>query len=183
MGLSMVQGIVLQSGGSIDVQSEPGVGTTLRVWLPALAETSVEAGHRANLPEVRGTETVLVVEDQPEVLRYAVAALHAYGYRVIEAHSADEALAVIAREAGPIHLVLTDVVMPNMGGVRLASRLEQIRPGIKVLFMSGYAEEIGGEAEGPGAGILFIQKPFSPRDLAAKVRSLLHPDAGTAPPR
>jgi len=183
LGLSMVQGIVMQSGGSVEVESEPGRGTTLRVCLPALAETAAETVGRASLPEPRGTETILVVEDQPEVLRYAVVALRAYGYQVMEASSADEAFAMIARDEGPIHLVLTDVVMPNMGGVRLAAQLEQIRPGIRVLFMSGYAEEIGGDAASVGAGGLFIQKPFSPRALAAKVRSLLHPDAGAAPPR
>jgi DNA-binding NtrC family response regulator len=118
-----------------------------------------------------GKETVLVVEDQPEVRRYAAAALRAYGYQVIQAANADEALLVCERES--VDLVLTDVVMPSVSGRELADRLKQRRPGIKVLFMSGYTDDtivhhgvLEKDAE-------FIQKPFSPGQLAIKVREVL----------
>ncbi len=120
LGLSMVQGIVAQSGGYINVYSEPGQGTTFKIYLPALAEAVADAGRPAAVPALGGKETVLVVEDQAEVRNYAVAVLKAYGYRVITAENAGEALLLCERERGRIHLVLTDVVMPNVSGRELA---------------------------------------------------------------
>jgi PAS domain S-box-containing protein len=175
LGLSMVQGIVAQSGGYIDVHSEPGRGTTFKIYLPALVEAAVDTGRPAVVPALGGTETVLVVEDQAQVRKYAVTALSAYGYRVIEAENAGEALSLCGREPGRIHLVLTDVVMPNVGGRELAAHMEKLRPGIKVLFMSGYTGDAVVKQGALEAGAKFIQKPFSPEALAGKVRAVLGP--------
>ena len=175
LGLSMVQGIVVQSGGHISVYSEPGQGTTFKIYLPAVAEAAADAGRPAPVAALGGRETILVVEDLAEVRDYAVAALKAYGYRVIQAGSAVEALLIGEREPGCIHLVLTDVVMPNLSGPELASRLKKLRPGIKVLLMSGYTDNaitINGALD---ERVHFIEKPFSPELLAGKVRAVLGP--------
>ena len=169
----MVQGIVAQSGGYIDVYSEPGQGTTFKIYLPALAEAAADAGKPAAVPALGGKETVLVVEDQAEVRDYAVAVLKAYGYRVIEAENAGEALLLCERERGRIDLVLTDVVMPNVSGRELADRLEKLQPGIKVLFMSGYTDNVIVHHGVLEEGAEFIQKPFSPEQLAGKIRAVL----------
>jgi PAS domain S-box-containing protein len=175
LGLSMVQGIVAQSGGYIDVYSEPGQGTTFKIYLPGLAEAAPYEGRPAAVPVRGGKETVLVVEDEREVRKYAVAVLKAYGYRVIQAENAAEALLACEHERGRIHLVLTDVVMPNVSGRELASRLGKLRPGIKVLFMSGYTNDVISNHGFLEAGAEFIQKPFSPEELAGKVREVLGP--------
>jgi len=180
LGLSMVQGIVAQSGGYIDVRSQPGQGTTFKIYLPALVEAAADAGRPSVVPALGGKETVLVVEDQAQVRKYAVTALRAYGYRVIEAENAGEALTLCGRESGRIHLVLTDVVMPNIGGRELAARLEKLRPGIKVLFMSGYTGDAVVRQGALAEGAEFIQKPFDPEALAGKVRAVLGPPAGAA---
>jgi CheY-like chemotaxis protein len=174
LGLSMVQGIVVQSGGHISVYSEPDRGTTFKIYLPAVADQAADAGLLpAGDAVLGGSETILVVEDLAEVRTFAAAALEAYGYRVIQAENAAEALLTCEREPGCIHLVLTDVVMPNLGGPELASRLRTLRPGIKVLLMSGYTDNaiaINGALE---ERFHFIEKPFSPEQLARKVRAVL----------
>ncbi|MGO9231917.1 MAG: ATP-binding protein [Bryobacteraceae bacterium] len=146
LGLSTVQGIVVQSGGRINVHSELGGGTTFKIYLPALTEGMIDpaadAGKLGSVPALRGRETVLVVEDLTEVREYAVAALKACGYRVLQAWNAGQALLSCDRERGRVHLVLTDVVMPNLSGLELANRLEKLRSGTKVLLMSGYAESV-----------------------------------------
>jgi PAS domain S-box-containing protein len=178
LGLPMVQGIVAQSGGYLEVESEKGKGTAFKIYLPALAEGAADADIPAAAPALGGYETILVVEDQAEVRKFATLVLTEYGYRVIAAQSADEALLLCQRER--IDLVLTDVVMPNLSGRDLADRIETLRPGTKVLFMSGYT---GNVIEHHGVleeGAMFIQKPFSPESLAAKVRAVLTPpDGGT----
>jgi CheY-like chemotaxis protein len=122
---------------------------------------------------MRGNETILVVEDQAEVREYAAVALGAYGYRVIEAASAEEALLRCERERGCINLVLTDVVMPNISGRELADRLEKLHPEMKVLFMSGYAADIVGLHGMSEQGAVLIEKPFLPEQLATKIREVL----------
>jgi PAS domain S-box-containing protein len=173
LGLSMVQGIVVQSGGHINVYSEPGRGTTFKIYLPAVAEAAADADRPAAVEALGGNETILVVEDLAEVRDYAVAALQAYGYRVIQAGNASEALLSCEREPDSIHLVLTDVVMPNLGGPELASRIEKLRPGIKVLLMSGYTDNAIAINGALDEHVHFIEKPFSPEQLARKVRAVL----------
>jgi CheY-like chemotaxis protein len=178
LGLSMVQGIVTQSGGYVDVYSEKGKGTTFKIYLPAVAEEAADAERPAAVPAVGGKETVLVVEDQTEVRKYAVAVLKGYGYRVIPAENAGEALLLCERER--IDLVVTDVIMPNVSGRELAERLEKLQPGIKVLFMSGYTDTVIEHHGVLEDGAKFIQKPFSPEELAGKVRAVLAPTMRTS---
>jgi PAS domain S-box-containing protein len=172
LGLATVYGIVKQSGGSIWVYSEPGQGTAFTMYFPR-----IDAGVKPREePEpvaapLRGTETILVVEDQEQVLKMAGRVLRSYGYRVLEAANSGEALLHSERHAGPIHLLLTDVVMPGMTGPELAGRLKPLRPAMAALFMSGHAERaIAGGLESAGA---YLPKPFSPQALAIKVRDAL----------
>ena len=180
LGLSMVQGIVVQSGGHISVYSEPGRGTSFRIYLPAVAEAEADEAMPVAVAALGGSETILVVEDLAEVRDYAAAALRAYGYRVIQAANAGEALLICERELDRIHLVLTDVVMPNLGGPELAVRLKQLRPEIKVLLMSGYTDNAISINGALDERFQFIEKPFSPEQLARKVRAVLGPAGDNA---
>jgi DNA-binding response OmpR family regulator len=178
LGLSMVHGIVVQSGGHINVYSEPGHGTSFKIYLPTVTRTKEETdAPRARLRTLRGNETILVVEDQADVRDFAVAVLKAYGYRVMQAPTASEALLVFEHEGDRIDLLLTDVVMPNMSGRQLAERVLKTRPDIKVLFMSGYMENVIVHHGILDEGVALIQKPFSPEELASKVRAVLGPAA------
>jgi two-component system, cell cycle sensor histidine kinase and response regulator CckA len=175
LGLSMVQGIVAQSGGSVDVASTLGAGTTFRVFLPALEEPAADTPESAaSLPARGGGETILIVEDQAELLTFAAIVLERYGYRVIPAAHALEALAICDRRDVAIDLVLTDVVMPHMGGRELAARLEKTRPGIRVLFMSGYTEDVIVRHGVLHETAPFLSKPFDPETLTRKIREVLH---------
>ena len=136
---------------------------------------SAPADPPAAAPILRGDETILVVEDQKEVRDFAVAALDRYGYHAIEASSAGEVLLICEREGGRIHLVLTDVVMPHASGRDLVVRLANTQPGLKVLFMSGYTDKVIVHRGVLDQGAHFIQKPFSPKELAKKVRAILGP--------
>lgn len=179
LGLSTVYGIVKQSGGYIFVYSEVGQGTAFKVYLPRVDDAieSVRSEQDAAvLPQ--GTETILVVEDEPGVRSLVCAALEQLGYRVLEASLGSQALLMAERHAGPIHLLLTDVVMPQMNGPEVAARLLARRPGVKVLFMSGYADNaiVHHSIIDPGAA--FLQKPFDTDVLAYKVRAVLSGLAG-----
>ncbi len=173
LGLSMVQGIVVQSGGHIEVYSEPGVGTTFKVYLPALPEAAAEVAKQEAAPAMGGKEAVLVVEDNEAVRDYAVSVLSANGYRVIQAGDGGEALLLSRSNKEDIDLVLTDIVMPTLGGRALAEELRKLQPGIKVLFMSGFAEDLIAQQHDLDKDLHFIQKPFSADQLATKVRMAL----------
>jgi CheY-like chemotaxis protein len=172
LGLATVYGIVKQSGGSVWVYSEPGEGTAFTIYLPRI-DAGVKLPREPEPTPVwlRGMETILVVEDQEQLRRMAVRVLQSYGYRVLEAANPGQALLHSERHAGPIHLLLTDVVMPGMTGPELAVRIKPLRPAMEIVFMSGYSElAITGRPELTGA---YLPKPFSPEALAAKVRSVL----------
>ena len=173
LGLSMVLGIVEQSGGYIEAESVPGQGATFRIYLPRVAGNPEDSGKPEAVPAMGGKETILVVEDQAEVRKYAAAALLAHGYGVIQAESAGEALEICERAHERIGLLLTDVVMPNMSGKELERRVAERWPAIKVLFMSGYSEDAILQHGGPKKGTELIQKPFSPAELAHKVGEML----------
>jgi len=177
LGLSTVYGIVKQSGGYIWVYSELGKGTTFKVYLPRVAETVASPAHIAASTESAatepGTETILVVEDEAN-LRYLVRQfLEKQGYRVIEAADGAVAMQIAVAHDAVIHLLLTDVIMPGMNGRELAQRVLEIRPNVKVLYMSGYTENVIGRNGTLDAGIRLLQKPFTLRDLRNKVREVL----------
>ena len=173
LGLSTVFGIVKQSGGNIWVYSEPGGGTTFKVYLPQVLDAELEVAEVVPTPVLNGTETVLLVEDQDEVRRVAHRILTRFGYHVIEARNAGEALLTCEQYPRTIHLLLTDVVMPLLGGRQLAERLVAIRPELKVLFMSGYTENAIVHHGILDAGIEYVQKPLVPDALGRRVREVL----------
>jgi CheY-like chemotaxis protein len=174
LGLSTVYGIVKQSQGNIWVYSEVGQGTTFKVYLPRV-EDEAEPLHPAEKVEVitEGTETILLVEDDELVRGIARMILRQAGYTVLDAGGGEEALDVCRRHGGAIHLVLTDVVMPGMSGRAVADRLNELRPGIGVLFMSGYTEEAVVHHGVLHEGVNFLEKPFTPDSLTRKVREVL----------
>jgi signal transduction histidine kinase len=174
LGLATVHGIVAQAGGRVAVYSEPGRGATFKVYLPLApagaeaAEARVPAG-----PPPRGTETVLLAEDEGAVRWLARAALEGHGYTVLEADDGQQALHLAGRHAGPIHLLVTDLVMPGADGREVAERLRAQRPGLKVLYLSGYADDAVVHHGLLGAEADFLQKPFTPEALARKAREAL----------
>jgi signal transduction histidine kinase/CheY-like chemotaxis protein len=179
LGLSTVFGIVQQSGGNIWVYSEPGKGTTFKVYLPRVdAEVDVTRPQVAP-PTLYGTETVLLVEDEEQVRKIVLSILRRQGYRVIAAQHAGEALLLCEQHRGPIDLLLTDVVMPQMSGPQLAKRLASTRPEMKVLCMSGYTDDSIVRHGVLETGVAFIQKPVTPTSLAKKVREVLDAPAAT----
>ncbi len=172
LGLSTVFGIVHQAGGSIWVYSEPGMGTTFKVYLPCIEGTIATSRSRVAAP-AGGTETILLVEDESQVRVVARGILRRQGYTVIEAARANEAIKLCEQHAGEIHLLLTDVVMPQMGGPALATHLQQLRPTMKVLCMSGYTDDSVVRHGILSSDIAFLQKPFTTESLARKVREVL----------
>jgi PAS domain S-box-containing protein len=172
LGLATVYGIVKQSGGNIWVYSEVGKGTTFKIYLPRVEETEESVQPEVALPG-RGTETILLVEDEDEVRELAREILEAYGYTVFQARQPAEAMLIAERHPGPIHLLVTDVVMPEMSGRALAERLAPLRPEMKVLYMSGYTDNAIVHHGRLDAGTPFVQKPFTPDVLVRKVREVL----------
>jgi two-component system, cell cycle sensor histidine kinase and response regulator CckA len=178
LGLSTVYGIVRESGGDIWVTSEPGQGAIWKIYFPRvdeLAESVAAAGEASAM--LRGTETVLLVEDEASVRTLGSAVLRTAGYTVLEAANGDDALGLAAEHRHRIiHLLVTDMVMPQLGGRELAERLRSQRPEIKVLFMSGYLGDAPNDV-GLNAAGHFLPKPFAPRALLQKVREILDPAA------
>ncbi len=174
LGLAMVYGIVKQSGGNIWVYSEPGQGTTFKIYLPRGEEAVEAVGLREPLARpVHGSETILLVEDEPSVRSLVRGLLQTRGYMVLEAGWSHEALEISERYRGPIHLLLTDVVMPQMSGQELAGRLEAFHPETKVLYMSGYTDNAVVRRGVLETDAAFIGKPFTSDALARKVREVL----------
>ena len=174
LGLATVYGIVQQSGGHITVYSQPGQGATFRLYFPRVEEPADRgSGIRPRPKMPKGSETILLVEDETEVRELAREALRRGGYAVLEASDGANALRVAESFTGLIHLLLTDVVMPKLGGPDLAARLLEMRPGLRVLYMSGYSEFISAGHGEIGPLTYFLQKPFSLESLGRKVRDVL----------
>jgi two-component system, cell cycle sensor histidine kinase and response regulator CckA len=170
LGLATVYGIVSQRGGWIQVDSKPREGSTFRIYLPRLGgAASEERPHSEPGQQLRGTETILVVEDQPQVRELTCSILRESGYQILEASDGAEALSLAETHTGPLHLLLTDVIMPGMQGLELATRLKTIRRTL-ILFMSGYP---GSMEAGHGTEVAYIQKPFTPDTLVMKVQEVL----------
>lgn len=175
LGLSTAYGIVKQSGGYIEVESNPGAGSTFIIYLPMTERQQSRLDSRPTPTLAYGKKTVLLVEDEPTVLQLTSQLLGSLGFKVIEANSSDQALRVMENSAPEIDLLLTDVVMPGMNGIQLAKQLNQLHPGLKVLFMSGYSEEAISSPEEITEGRHFIQKPFSLESLNAKLLGVFSP--------
>jgi PAS domain S-box-containing protein len=174
LGLSTVYGIVKQNNGFINVYSEPGKGTTFRIYFPRLPKESFVTQQEI-APEIPLSlgETILVVEDEPAIMEVEIMLLQELGYQVLAASTPGEAIRQVAEHASEIHLVITDVVMPEMNGQVLAERLQACHPNMKILFMSGYTADVIAHRGVLDEGVNFIQKPFSMQDLAVKVREAL----------
>jgi two-component system, cell cycle sensor histidine kinase and response regulator CckA len=182
LGLATVYGIVKQSDGYIWVYSEPGMGSTFKIYLPRVdAEVSREEARETPVPLPSGSETVLLVEDDRTVLMLASEMLRMNGYTVLQANDGREALDLVRRHGQPIHLLLTDVVMPEMSGRQLAQGVADIQPGIRVLYMSGYTDGVIAHHGVLDAGVAYLQKPFTADFLARKVREVLDTRAGRKP--
>ncbi|HEV8582940.1 MAG TPA: PAS domain S-box protein [Thermoanaerobaculia bacterium] len=174
LGLAMVYGFVKQSGGHVEAYSEVGRGTTFKVYLPADEVTASTAKSSPDSLEIpKGTETLLLVEDEDSVRAFSRLVLQSSGYTVLEARDGQEGVWVAQQHPGPIHLLVTDLVMPRMSGRQLADLLARTRPHLRILFMSGYTGETVMHHGMPEADLAFLQKPFSPLSLARKVREVL----------
>ena len=177
LGLATCYGIVRQAGGHIWAYSEVGSGTTFKIFLPRVAEAATQKSSQAMPPKMNGSETILIVEDEPKVREMVTKTLASKGFNVLAAEDSDAAIIAATEHTGKIDLLLTDVVMPKVSGKDLAVELEKLRPDMKVLFMSGYAEDAIARHGILEAGVEFLSKPFTPQTLATKVRAVLDANA------
>jgi CheY-like chemotaxis protein len=174
LGLSTTYGIVRQSKGYIWVYSEPEQGTTFKVYLPRATREGAAIAPPAEAPPAkRASETVLLVEDEPGVRHLSKRILAAAGYSVLEAENGRDAERIFAEHADVIDLVITDIVMPGCGGPELLARLQLQVPGLRVLFMSGYTEQVAATKAGIDSGLPFVQKPFTAAEFVGHVRDAL----------
>jgi two-component system cell cycle sensor histidine kinase/response regulator CckA len=182
LGLATVYGIVKQSGGFITVDSDVGHGASFKIYLPRHRVDAnapvVEAAAAAAPRDVTGQDTILLVEDEDAVRSFAARALRMRGYHVLEASGGEEALEIVKAGAQEIHLLITDVVMPNMDGPTMVRHVKALKPGLPVIFMSGYAEEAFRRNDENASDLHFLPKPFGLKQLAAKVKEVL---SGAAP--
>jgi signal transduction histidine kinase len=179
LGLATVYGIVKQTEGFIWVYSEPGRGTTFKIHLPRVNQPAELLTPRPGKTAVRGTETVLLVEDEDSLRSLLRELLESFGYRVLEAGQGAHALRLAQQHLGPIHLLLSDLVMPQMSGRELADRLTRLRPDVRVLFMSGYAAGVASHHEVP-SDAAYIEKPFTADAMGGAIRALLDPLTSSA---
>jgi CheY-like chemotaxis protein len=174
LGLATTYGIVRQNNGFINVYSEPGRGSTFRIYLPRHTPSAEQKRKAASAnPAACGIETILLVEDEPMILDITTTMLELQGYKILAAATPGEALRLAREQAGAIHLLMTDVVMPEMNGRDLAEKLLVLYPDLKLLFMSGYTANVIAHHGVLDEGVHFIQKPFALKDLAAQVREAL----------
>jgi PAS domain S-box-containing protein len=174
LGLSIVYGIVKQSGGHIWVSSEPGKGTTMEIYLPPTADPREQMTQVPIPVHVGGTETILLVEDEPDLCEMASMVLTNDGYNVLCAHSGEEAIRIMSAQTKPIHLLLTDVILKGgMSGIDLAERVQGVCPGVKVLYMSGYSSDLVTQSGVPGGESELLSKPFSVDALRLRVRAVI----------
>jgi len=173
LGMATVSSIVKQSGGAIEVSSELGKGTSVKVYLPRFDQAAAPETEVVLAKAAGGSETILLVEDEDQVRNLVRDTLRREGYKVLDAPNPAEARRIAGAHQGPIHLLIADVVMPKEGGRELAAGLVPRRPAMKVLFMSGYTDQAGVSSGLPSGESGFIQKPFTPATLAGKVREIL----------
>jgi len=174
LGLSTVHGIIRQSGGFIRVESKPGEGTVFRIYLPKVTQAAEEAAESCTAGFMTGSETILVVEDEPVVRKMVCKSLSMSGFEVLEASGPLEALKLFEQYAGTIDLLVTDVIMPVMDGGQLYERIARLDPGIRALFISGYTDGVIDEGGILADGVNFLQKPFEPEVLNVTVRKILN---------
>jgi CheY-like chemotaxis protein len=175
LGLSMVYGIVQQSGGHIRLESELDRGTNFRIYFPAVPEEAKAAEHVEEAPQLGRGETVLVAEDEDSLRESIVAYLRQHGYTVLSACDGEEAMQVAREHDGPIHLLLTDVVMPRLEGGELAAELQRKRPGLATLFISGYTDQRLMTRLPDNPRPMVLQKPIKLRDLLNTIGEVMHP--------
>jgi signal transduction histidine kinase/ActR/RegA family two-component response regulator len=173
LGLSTVHGIVKQYGGHIRVESKPGSGSIFRVFFPAITEATEETEEAARYGSVRGSATILLVEDEADVRKVVKRMLAAGGYTVLEADGPRQALTLFEQKGDRIDLLLTDVTMPEMNGSELSARIAQLKPGLKTLFMSGFAADVIGGSGILPEGVNVLEKPFAPDALTARIARIL----------